>query len=79
VSNRVTLFWEFNVYEPGSKASVWLLPGDGDPDKSLDEEEGAIRVVGPVPHEIADQVIDALEKGLVALGLTVIREATADD
>ena len=79
MSNRVTIFWEYNVYETGQKASVWLLPGASNPNKTLDQETTAVRVIGPVAYEIAQQVIIGLEQGLTAAGLLVVREVTLDD
>lgn len=79
MTDRVTIIEEHNVHGQGGNASVWLLPCESDPNKTLELETAAVRIVGPVAFPIAEQVLDGLEKSLTACGISVVREITADD
>jgi len=79
MANRVTIFYEHNVRAVDQKASVWLMPGESDPNKTLDEEKEAVRIIGPIASNLAEDIINGLERALIACGLSVTREITADD
>ena len=72
-----------NAYETGEKGTVWIVPGDYQPERDdeplPDEREGAIRIVGPIELSDCPSVVEGLKKAFAAVGVEVAEYVYSDD
>ena len=86
----ISIIVEFNCEEEGSKASIWVLPGDDGalvtypsgvdpPFRYYYQNPRARKIVGPMDYFLADEICKGLAFALTDYGLRVKTVTVADD
>lgn len=80
---KVTVVVLMNAYEPGSQGTVWIVPGDYQPERDdeelPDELDRAIRIVGPIELDACPAVVKGLRKAFESVGIEVEEQVYCND